>query len=107
MQVTLAHFETAETGPDFARLMWLYEDLIYEDLLKGTGWGRRRGWFREQLETVKTVSQVRVARSTITLACDGKTRHGHLCRMQLRRLVLEWPKAANHTCHQSDAPLHD
>ena len=43
---------------EFARLMWLVEDLVYDDLLKGTGWGRRRGWFREQLEATNTLSQV-------------------------------------------------
>jgi hypothetical protein len=46
---------------EFARLMWLVEDLAYDDLLKGTGWGRRRGWFREQLEATATLSQVREA----------------------------------------------
>lgn len=38
--------------------MWILENLIYNDLLKGTGWGRRRVWFREQLELCNTVSQV-------------------------------------------------
>ncbi len=47
------------TGPDFARLLWLIEELLYEDLLKGSGWGRRRGWFREQLEATRNVAQVR------------------------------------------------
>lgn len=35
------------------------EELLYEDLLKGSGWGRRRGWFREQLEATRNVAQVR------------------------------------------------
>ena len=48
----------AGTPLDFARLMWLVEDLVYDDLLKGTGWGRRRGWFREQCEACATLSQV-------------------------------------------------
>lgn len=48
----------AVTGPDFARLLWLIEELLYEDLLKGSGWGRRRGWFREQLEAVRNIAQV-------------------------------------------------
>lgn len=38
--------------------MWLVEDLIYDDMLKGTGWGRRRSWYREQLEACRTISQV-------------------------------------------------
>ena len=50
------------TGPELARLLWLIEELLYEDLLKGSGWGRRRGWFREQLEATRHVAQVR--------ACD-------------------------------------
>ena len=29
----------------------------YEEALKGTGWGRRRGWFRDQLDQCATVSQ--------------------------------------------------
>lgn len=49
----------AATGSDFARLLWLIEELLYEDLLKGSGWGRRRGWFREQLEAVHNIAQVR------------------------------------------------
>ena len=49
----------ATSGPEFARLLWLIEELLYEDLLKGSGWGRRRGWFREQLEATRNVAQVR------------------------------------------------
>ena len=55
----LAALRTADRMSDLARLMWLVEDLIYDDLLKGTGWGRRRGWYREQLESSRTISQVR------------------------------------------------
>ncbi len=51
--------EKAEGGTDFARLAWLVEDLIYDDLLKGTGWGRRRGWCRERLEECRTLAQAR------------------------------------------------
>ena len=54
----MAELQSATTGRDFARLLWLVEDLIYTDLLKGTGWGRKRVWFREQLEACNTVSQV-------------------------------------------------
>ncbi len=54
----LASLHKASGGPSFARLLWLIEDLIYDDLLKGTGWGRRRGWFRERLEHCVTVAQV-------------------------------------------------
>ena len=55
----LAALRKADCISDLARLMWLVEDLIYDDLLKGTGWGRRRGWYREQLESSRTISQVR------------------------------------------------
>lgn len=48
----------ATTGTDFARLLWLLEELLYEDLLKGSGWGRRRGWFRDQLEATRSIAQV-------------------------------------------------
>ena len=48
----------ATTGVDFARLLWLMEELLYEDLLKGSGWGRRRSWFRDQLESTRNVAQV-------------------------------------------------
>ena len=54
----LAALRKADQMSDLARLMWLVEDLIYDDLLKGTGWGRRRGWYREQLESCRTLSQV-------------------------------------------------
>ena len=54
----LAALTKADRMSDLARLMWLVEDLIYDDLLKGTGWGRRRGWYREQLESCRTLSQV-------------------------------------------------
>lgn len=46
------------TGPAFARLLWLIEELLYEDLLKGSGWGRRRSWFRDQLEATRNIAQV-------------------------------------------------
>ena len=48
----------AATGQDFARLLWLIEELLYEDLLKGSGWGRRRGWFRDQREATRNIAQV-------------------------------------------------
>ncbi len=48
----------AETGPQLGRLMWLIEELAYDDLLRGTGWGRRRSAFREQLEQCHTLHQV-------------------------------------------------
>ncbi len=57
VQGRLAH---ASSAWELARLMWLVEDLIYDDMLKGTGWGRRRGWYREQLEACRTISQVRI-----------------------------------------------
>ena len=61
----------ATTGPDFARLLWLIEELLYEDLLKGSGWGRRRGWFREQLEAVRNVAQVSTIFSCVLQARGG------------------------------------
>ena len=54
----LATVERAESCQQLARAMWLVEDLVYDDLLKGTGWGRRRSWFRERLEVAGTLSQV-------------------------------------------------
>lgn len=54
----LANLRTAAGGPKFAKLLWLIEDLIYNDLLKGTGWGRKRGHFRERLEHCKTTAKV-------------------------------------------------
>lgn len=48
----------AATGVHFARLLWLIEELLYEDLLKGSGWGRRRSWFRDQLEATRNIAQV-------------------------------------------------
>lgn len=61
MQASVAmagDLEAAESGEALARLLWLLEDLMYRDLLKGTGWGRRRQRFRDLLEAAKTVSQV-------------------------------------------------
>ena len=54
-----AELARAGDGPGFARLAWLVEDLVYDDLLKGTGWGRRRGWCRERLEECRTLAQAR------------------------------------------------
>ena len=36
----------------------MLEYLIYDDLLRGTGWGRKRGWFRDTLDKCKSLSQV-------------------------------------------------
>lgn len=58
-----AELAKAEDGPGFARLAWLVEDLVYDDLLKGTGWGRRRGWCRERLEECRTLAQARCTRA--------------------------------------------
>ncbi len=63
----LAALRKADRMSDLARLMWLVEDLIYDDLLKGTGWGRRRGWYREQLESCRTIAQVCEAIQSISL----------------------------------------
>lgn len=45
-------------GPAMARLLWMVEDLTYEEALRGTGWGRRRGWFRDALHKSTTLAQV-------------------------------------------------
>ena len=50
--------QVAAEPREFARLLWMLEYLIYDDLLRGTGWGRRRGWFRDTLDKCKTLSQV-------------------------------------------------
>lgn len=65
----------AHSGRAWARLLWLMENLMYDDLLKGTGWGRKRSWFREQLEECNTVSQVlrRRPRKTALLDMDVPT----------------------------------
>ena len=73
---------------DLARLMWLVEDLIYDDLLKGTGWGRRRGWYREQLESCRTIAQV----------CDKALQPGFLCSYGWLYLGIQksghlWPES--------------
>ncbi|KAA6418167.1 MAG: PHD zinc finger-containing [Trebouxia sp. A1-2] len=57
------------TGPEFARLLWLIEELLYEDLLKGSGWGRRRGWFREQLEATRNVAQAAALGGQLAAHC--------------------------------------
>ncbi|KAL0046805.1 hypothetical protein WJX82_010406 [Trebouxia sp. C0006] len=57
------------TGPEFARLLWLTEELLYEDLLKGSGWGRRRGWFREQLEATRNVAQAAALGGQLAAHC--------------------------------------
>jgi len=36
-------------------------DCRYEEALRGTGWGRRRGWFRDALDKCTTVSQVLIS----------------------------------------------
>ncbi|KAK9832062.1 hypothetical protein WJX81_003439 [Elliptochloris bilobata] len=62
-----AELAKAEDGPAFARLAWLVEDLVYDDLLKGTGWGRRRGWCRERLEECCTLAQAAVVACQLAL----------------------------------------
>ncbi len=53
-----AEVRRAATPQEFARLLLLTEDLVYVDLLKGTGWGRRRNWCKDQLEACRTLAQV-------------------------------------------------
>ena len=43
---------------ELARLLWMMEQLMYDDLLRGTGWGRKRGWFRDSLDKCRTLAQV-------------------------------------------------
>lgn len=50
---------------DFARLLWMLEYLIYDDLLRGTGWGRKRGWFRDTLDKCKSLGQVGLGRKRV------------------------------------------
>ncbi|KAL3145939.1 hypothetical protein ABBQ38_015299 [Trebouxia sp. C0009 RCD-2024] len=57
------------TGPAFARLLWLIEELLYEDLLKGSGWGRRRSWFRDQLEATRNVAQAAALGGQLVAHC--------------------------------------
>ena len=64
-----AELAKAGDGPGFARLAWLVEDLVYDDLLKGTGWGRRRGWCRERLEECRTLAQARHMALVYGLGC--------------------------------------
>lgn len=66
-----AELARAADGPGFARLAWLVEDLVYDDLLKGTGWGRRRGWCRERLEECRTLAQARTHERTCTLGREA------------------------------------
>lgn len=70
----LAELEVAETAQELARLLWLIEELMYTDLLRGTGWGRKRNRFREQLEASKTIAQV------TNRAYAAKTSYKYLCR---------------------------
>ncbi|KAL3155854.1 hypothetical protein ABBQ32_012863 [Trebouxia sp. C0010 RCD-2024] len=57
------------TGPAFARLLWLIEELLYEDLLKGSGWGRRRSWFRDQLEATRNIAQAAALGGQLVAHC--------------------------------------
>ncbi|KAK9837057.1 hypothetical protein WJX84_002033 [Apatococcus fuscideae] len=68
----------AETGPQLGRLMWLVEELTYDDLLKGTGWGRRRSAFREQLEQCRNLHQAAVLCGQLAIHCRSAHEMGHI-----------------------------
>lgn len=53
-----AELQHAKTAQDFARLLFIAEDLVYVDVMKGTGWGRKRSWCKDQLEICQTLAQV-------------------------------------------------
>jgi len=48
---------SARTPLALARAAWLVEELTYDDLLKGAGWGRKRAGFRERLQRCASVSE--------------------------------------------------
>ncbi|KAK9840515.1 hypothetical protein WJX84_003514, partial [Apatococcus fuscideae] len=72
--------QAAETGPQLGRLIWLIEELTYDDLLKGTGWGRRRSPFREQLEQCRTLHQAAVLSGQLAIHCRSAHEMGHISR---------------------------
>ena len=55
-----AELTRAATAEDFARLLFISEDMVYVDVMKGTGWGRKRSWCKDQLESCQTLAQVMV-----------------------------------------------
>ena len=57
-QAVKAELKKAETAHQFARILFIAEDLVYVDAMKGTGWGRKRSWCKDQLETCQTLAQV-------------------------------------------------
>ena len=92
-----AELARAADGRCFARLAWLVEDLTYDDLLKGTGWGRRRGWCRERLEDCRTLAQARCPIPYPTLP--------KICRAPAERL-LEYTRLPQARCPWLDPTLH-
>ena len=50
--------QVASEPLEMARLLWMLEQLMYDDILRGTGWGRKRGWFRDSLDKCRTLAQV-------------------------------------------------
>ena len=80
------------TGPQFARLLWLIEDLLYEDLLRGSGWGRRRGWFRDQLEATRNIAQVihiHTLHTSLMHAHITQTTHSLTPKQELKGLAAQ------------------
>ena len=65
-----------------ARCLWLAEELIYDDLLKGTGWGRRRGWFKEKADGAATVAAVAALAAAAGAASRTRAELGLLTRRQ-------------------------
>jgi hypothetical protein len=84
----LVRLRRASESWELARLMWLVEDLIYDDLLKGTGWGRRRGWYREQLENCRTISQVAVIACQLAVHCRPPSDMGILSLQEFQTVVM-------------------
>lgn len=54
----VSELKRAENAQDFARMLFIVEDMVYVDVMKGTGWGRKRSWCKDQLETCRTMAQV-------------------------------------------------
>jgi len=55
----VCYSQVASEPLEMARLLWMLEQLMYDDILRGTGWGRKRGWFRDSLDKCRTLAQVK------------------------------------------------
>ncbi|KAK9824314.1 hypothetical protein WJX72_009375 [[Myrmecia] bisecta] len=94
-----------QAGREFAKLMWLVEDLMYDDLLKGTGWGRRRGWYREQLEDCQTVSQAAMVCWQLAAHCRRAGDMGFLTRDDFYSLAQQGRYGMTPIPHLTDRAL--